>query len=96
MVDPVGSRTTPDSKAVARVSRVVGTKPPATEAKASAAAVSSPGAVARELAADIPVDAERVAAIKAAVAAGRFPISPAKIADRLIALKMQWETTDAP
>ena len=42
------------------------------------------------MAASPPVDADRVAAIKKAIAEGRFPILPATIADRLIALKLQW------
>jgi negative regulator of flagellin synthesis FlgM len=36
------------------------------------------------------VDVERVRRIKAAVESGQFPISPAKIADQLIALRYEW------
>jgi negative regulator of flagellin synthesis FlgM len=50
----------------------------------------APGGLARQLAASAPVDAARVAEIKRAVAEGRFPISPATVADRLLALKFQW------
>lgn len=50
----------------------------------------TPG-VAASLAASPPVDADRVATIKKAIADGRFPILPATIADRLIALKLQWK-----
>jgi len=42
-----------------------------------------------------PVDQERVARIRTAVRNGTFPIHPAKIADRLIALKLEWNPHDA-
>lgn len=42
-------------------------------------------ALASELAAKPPVDQERVARFKAAIASGSYPISPENIADRLIA-----------
>ncbi|MES2042228.1 MAG: flagellar biosynthesis anti-sigma factor FlgM [Pseudomonadota bacterium] len=47
--------------------------------------------IARELAGSAPVDLDRVARIKKAIAAGNFPILPATIADRLLALKYDWE-----
>ena len=46
--------------------------------------------VAQELAAQAPVDTDRVARIRRAIQEGRFPLSPATIADRLLALKMDW------
>ncbi|HSX53700.1 MAG TPA: flagellar biosynthesis anti-sigma factor FlgM, partial [Sphingomonas sp.] len=42
-----------------------------------------------------PVDAERVARIKKAIADGNFPLVPSTIADRLLALKLQWNPNDA-
>lgn len=42
-----------------------------------------------------PVDQERVARIRNAIRSGTFPIHPAKIADRLIALKLEWNPHDA-
>jgi len=51
-------------------------------------------AVAASAAASAPVDLDRVAQIKKAVADGTFPIYPAKIADRLIALKLEWNPDD--
>lgn len=41
-----------------------------------------------------PVDHERVSRIRAAIRNGTFPIYPAKIADRLIALKLEWNPHD--
>jgi negative regulator of flagellin synthesis FlgM len=52
-------------------------------------------AFARQMAATPPVDLERVARIRRAISDGTFPIYPAKIADRLIALKLDWNPNDA-
>ena len=41
-----------------------------------------------------PVDLERVSRIRAAIRKGNFPIYPAQIADRLIALKYEWTGHD--
>ncbi|KTW01433.1 hypothetical protein NS355_00550 [Sphingomonas yabuuchiae] len=46
--------------------------------------------LARTLAAQPPVDMDRVAQIKKAIANGDFPILPATIADQMIALKLDW------
>lgn len=46
------------------------------------------------LAASPPVDADRVATIKKAIADGKFPILPTTIADRLLALKLQWNPNE--
>ncbi|WP_322964693.1 flagellar biosynthesis anti-sigma factor FlgM [Sphingomonas fuzhouensis] len=46
--------------------------------------------MARTLAAQPPVDVDRVAQIKKAIANGDFPILPATIADQMIALKLDW------
>jgi negative regulator of flagellin synthesis FlgM len=35
-----------------------------------------------------PVDSEKVAAIRAAIAEGRYPVDPEKIAERMIALDL--------
>jgi negative regulator of flagellin synthesis FlgM len=35
-----------------------------------------------------PVDAAKVAAVRAAIAEGRYPVDPAKIADSMLALDM--------
>ncbi|MGE7205820.1 flagellar biosynthesis anti-sigma factor FlgM [Sphingomonas sp. NPDC019816] len=52
--------------------------------------MSGVGNLARTLAAQPPVDQDRVAAIKKAIADGNFPILPATIADQMIALKLDW------
>lgn len=53
------------------------------------ARVAMPG-VARALSAEAPVDLDRVTRIKQAIANGTYPIAPETIADRLMALKLDW------
>jgi negative regulator of flagellin synthesis FlgM len=96
MVDPVGIKTAAvadrrlapvASEAVAETQRV---KPAQAEAQQ---AVSST-LVSRSMASKPPVDTDRVAQIRKAVQDGRFPLIPSTIADRLIALKMEWNPND--
>jgi negative regulator of flagellin synthesis FlgM len=61
-----------------------------TQAPQSAVAETSLRQTAKALAAKPPVDAERVQQIKRALQEGRYPIVPAKIADRLIAAQLRW------
>lgn len=51
----------------------------------SAASSTPAGRMAAEGA---PVDLDRVAAIKAAIASGNYPVDPAAIADRMLALDL--------
>ncbi len=48
-------------------------------------------AVSHDLAATAPVDTNRVATLRQAIADGSYSISPAQIADRLIALHTEWQ-----
>jgi negative regulator of flagellin synthesis FlgM len=57
-------------------------------------AASSATQLSSEMAAKPPVDTDRVARIKKAIADGKFPTVPATIADRLLALKMEWNPND--
>ena len=95
MVDPIGIKTSAvasqrtvsvaATQAAAAPKAVKGdTKPVETESAELAAAMG----------ADAPVDADRVARIKKAIEEGRFPTVPSTIADRLLALKMQWNPND--
>ena len=52
----------------------------------SSAASSTPAG--RMAAEGAPVDLDRVAAIKAAIASGNYPVDPAAIADRMLALDL--------
>ena len=51
--------------------------------------------LAGQLAAQPPVDADRVARIKRAIADGTFPILPATVADQLLSLRYDWMSHDA-
>ncbi|WP_129794326.1 flagellar biosynthesis anti-sigma factor FlgM [Sphingosinicella sp. CPCC 101087] len=46
------------------------------------------GAAVADLAAGPPVDSAKVAAIRAAIAEGRYPVDPLKIAERMIEIDM--------
>ena len=94
MVDPISMKTGP------AVARLVSVNTVNKVGAASAVAGSAPvvqtqaTALTSEMAARPPVDAERVARIKKAIADGNFPLVPSTVADRLLALKMQWNPHD--
>ncbi|WP_066514892.1 flagellar biosynthesis anti-sigma factor FlgM [Sphingobium cloacae] len=56
------------------------------QASASSAASASPAA--RMAAEGAPVDMDRVAAIKAAIASGHYPVNASAIAERMLALDL--------
>lgn len=75
------------------VSRVVQTTPVAsvtTPVTATPDPQVAATSVARALSESPPVDSAHVAEVKKAIANGTFPILPATIADRLLALKLEW------
>jgi negative regulator of flagellin synthesis FlgM len=99
MVDPIGIKT--GAVASQRSVSVV-----ATQAAAAPKAVQGPAQdskpveteaaeLAAAMASEAPVDADRVARIKKAVEEGRFPLVPSTVADRLLAIKMQWDPQDS-
>jgi len=57
-----------------------------TDTVSSSSASASPAA--RMAAEGAPVDFDRVAAIKAAIASGNYPVDPAAIADKMLALDL--------
>jgi negative regulator of flagellin synthesis FlgM len=63
------------------------------QAKPAEAAAQLSG-LARTMSMSAPVEVERVAQIKAAIANGTFPILPSTIADRLLALRQGWNPND--
>lgn len=95
MVDPIGMKT--GAVAARPVSSVN-----ALTKVAQAAAVQQPAPVVQTTASELtsamaskpPIDAERVAKIKKAIEDGNFPLVPSTVADRLLALKMQWKPND--
>lgn len=93
MVDPIGSTT---AGGVTRVATTIAPTAPVAPVRTpvSSDTPEAPRALAKALAATPSVDADRVAQIKRAIANGTFPILPAKIADRLLALKLEWNPRD--
>ncbi|MCD2314752.1 MULTISPECIES: flagellar biosynthesis anti-sigma factor FlgM [unclassified Sphingomonas] len=77
---------------VGGVTRVGTAKAPATVTE-QARATQAP-TVAAQLSASAPVDTARVEMIKQAIANGNFPLSPATIADALIAARYEWMSHD--
>ncbi len=98
MVDPIGFKptTSVERRGVARVSPGASGAPtsPSTDAEAQATSSESIASAARAMAAGPPVDADRVARIRKAIAEGSFPITPARIADRMLALKLNWRPNE--
>ena len=96
MVDSVGSSPgTIADRRVGAVAHVQTVRAAFTAADAGETAVAQPRpTLVAELAAKPPVEVDRVAQIKAAVQNGTFPILPGKIADQLIALRLQWMQND--
>jgi negative regulator of flagellin synthesis FlgM len=101
MVDSIGSTPLNGSGSVSRVAAPAAT--PVVQPAVQQAAQQAPAAsnatqlsnLAKTLAAEPPVDSDRVDAIKKAIQNGSFPILPATIADRLLALRLNWDGHDA-
>ena len=96
MVDPIGVKTVttadvPVSRGTTVAPMPVATPTPAT---ASDTAQTEANALAKTMATAAPVDPNRVAEIRRAIANGTFPILPATIADRLMALRLEWNSDD--
>lgn len=95
MVDPIGIKTGAVSDrrivSIAPAGPVAAARPVASEAPAVLTAATQ---VTSELAAKPPVDVDRVARIKKAIQDGSFPIVSSTIADRLLALKLEWNPND--
>ena len=91
MVDAV--RPTTVTSADLRVGMVART-PRAAAPVATATPTPAP-TLAKQMSAAAPQDADRIRLIKDAIAKGMFPLSPATVADRLIAAKYEWMQNDA-
>jgi negative regulator of flagellin synthesis FlgM len=92
MIDPIGTK--PGTVQAGRVENWDAAKVVPLEAvrapQPAVVAETSARDTARALASRPPVDAERVQMIKRALQEGRYPIVPARIADRMIAAQMRW------
>ncbi len=104
MVDSIGAKpSVAGDRSVVRVAATTATTPvqtpvqpsPQAAAQAQNPVLSDSLALARTMASSPPVNATRVAEIKKAIASGTFPILPATIADRLMALSLAWNSNEA-
>lgn len=96
MVDPIGARPVAAERRVNPVDAGV-----PVHSTASVTAHHQESAIARglssavtELSSSPPVDSDRVSRIRQAIANRSYPIVPETIADRLIALKLNWNPND--
>ena len=98
MVDPIGMKTgavaSPRSVSVAATQAAAAPKPVLGADKEPKPVETESAELASAMASEAPVDADRVARIKKAIEDGRFPTVPSTIADRLLALKMQWNPNE--
>jgi negative regulator of flagellin synthesis FlgM len=99
MVDPIGTKpaaATTDRRVAPVATSVASAAPTVTPVAETAAATAATAAttLARSLAAEAPIDLDRVTRIRAAIARGTYPLVPETIADRLIALKLNWNPND--
>lgn len=95
MIEPVGQKiagTVREPRLQKVESATAAAKPAAVTADITQTdkAIAEAADLKREMAVKPPVDEDRVQVIKRAIAEGRFPVQPAKIADRLIAFQLGW------
>ena len=97
MVDPLRPSPVKISERIAPVASVAASPAaaPVTPREQDTVSQSTLAGTAKEAAARPPIDQERVARIRKAIADGAFPIYPAQIADRLIAAKLDWPRHDS-
>lgn len=96
MVDPITTRPIGSDRSVT-LARAAPTRSlttaPASEAGGTQVTRSLGGLVA-DYAATPPVDQERVDRIRRAIANNTYPITPETVADRLLALKLNWNANE--
>ena len=92
MVEPTGFKPAIADRRLTPVSPAAPVR--AAEGATQVAQASTAASLTQAAAASAPVDAERIARIKKAIADGNFPLVPSTVADRLLALKLQWNPND--
>ena len=93
MVETTGVKGASNDRAVARVLELRAAPPipsPANPPETAVPDMARLSGLTAALAAKPPVDADRVQQIKRAIANGAFPILPATVADRLLAVRYEW------
>jgi negative regulator of flagellin synthesis FlgM len=93
MVESIGTRPVSSET---KISRIAAAKPPQAVGPSPALQgdTTALGGVAKTLASKPPIDVDRVALVRRAIERGDFPILPATIADRMIALRYDWMSAD--
>lgn len=101
MVDSIGvkptvpaSRTTAVADQKGDVATARTAAQPQSAPTPAAAAASAVSGLVQTLAATPPVDADRVSRIRHAIANGSYPIVAETIADRLLAIRLNWRPHD--
>lgn len=99
MVDSIGAKPiatngTQRIAAVGAATRAKGIQTGTDPQPADTKAATSLSQTIASLASEPPVDTDRVARIRRAIEDGSFPISPATVADRMLALKLNWKPND--
>lgn len=93
MVDPIGAKPVAQDRSLAAVAKTapVDRSRSVVQNEAEAAPSGRLAGLVAEFAAKPPVDAERVARIRHAIANNSYPILPETVADRLIAIRLNWK-----
>jgi negative regulator of flagellin synthesis FlgM len=96
MVESIGTKagavTDRRTVPVEPAAKVAAVRPVASDTPAVESAAAE---IAGQAAAQAPVDTDRVSRIRKAIQDNKFPLSPSTIADRLLALKLDWKSRDA-
>ena len=96
MVESIGARLATGAPRVLRTAVDTPTAAVSTTAAKIPATTGTFATLAADMAASAPVDTDRVAQIKQAIKDGRYPIMPARIADSLIASRLEWKSNNEP
>ncbi len=93
MVDPIGAKPITQERSVARLSQAapVARSRSVVEDRSDGIVAGGLASVIADYAATPPVDLGRVAKIRSAIANHSYPIVAETIADRLIAIKLNWK-----
>jgi len=94
MVDSIGMKTGAAVMRLVPVNAVNKVAEASKVAGAESVVQTTATGLTSEMAARPPVDLERVSKIKKAIEDGNFPLVPSTVADRLLALKLQWNPND--
>lgn len=93
MVDPIGAKPVSQERSLARVAQAgpIARSRSVVQDDAEIPVAGGIASLIADFAAKPPVDVERVAQIRHAIATNSYPIAAETIADRLIAIKMNWK-----